>query len=124
MQKGQRQLFYRAHLEQFRQVSAVFAVSDYYAVDLMRFLREQGLFVPEDISVAGFDDTPVCEMISPALTTIKQDGAMRAKIAIGKLQELREGKEICTEVKLPVSLVVRSSTKAQVKLHKSTTYIL
>ena len=110
MQKEQRQLFYRSHLEQFLQVSAVFAVSDYYAVDLMRFLHEQGLFVPEDISVAGFDDTPVCEMVSPALTTIKQDGAMRAKIAVGKLQELREGKEICTEVKLPVSLVVRSST--------------
>ena len=66
--------------------------------------------MPEDISVAGFDDTPVCEMVSPALTTVKQDGAMRAKIAIGKLQALRDGKEICTEVKLPVSLVIRGST--------------
>ena len=63
------------------------------------------------ISVAGFDDTPMCEMVTPTLTTIKQDGALRAKIAIRKLKELREGKEICTEVKLPVSLVVRRSTK-------------
>ena len=124
MQKEQRWSFYLSNLEKFQQVSAVFAVSDYYAIDLMHFLIEQGFSVPEDISVAGFDDTPMCEMVTPTLTTIKQDGALRAKIAVRKLQELREGKEICTEVKLPVSLVVRSSTKTQVKLHKSTTCIL
>ena len=124
MQKEQRWSFYLSNLEKFQQVTAVFAVSDYYAIDLMHFLIEQGFSVPEDISVAGFDDTPMCEMVTPTLTTIKQDGALRAKIAVRKLQELREGKEICTEAKLPVSLVVRSSTKTQVKLHKSTTYIL
>ena len=111
MQKEQRWSFYLSNLEKFQQVTAVFAVSDYYAIDLMHFLIEQGFSVPEDISVAGFDDTPMCEMVTPTLTTIKQDGALRAKIAIRKLKELREGKEICTEVKLPVSLVVRRSTK-------------
>ena len=111
MQKEQRWSFYLSNLEKFQQVTAVFAVSDYYAIDLMHFLIEQGFSVPEDISVAGFDDTPMCEMVTPTLTTIKQDGALRAKIAVRKLKELREGKEICTEVKLPVSLVVRSSTK-------------
>ena len=34
-----------------------------------------GIRVPEDISVAGFDDTPICEMLRPALTTVRQDGA-------------------------------------------------
>ena len=111
MQKEQRWSFYLSNLEKFQQVTAVFAVSDYYAIDLMHFLIEQGFSVPEDISVAGFDDTPMCEMVPPTLTTIKQDGALRAKIAVRKLKELREGKEICTEVKLPVSLVVRRSTK-------------
>ena len=111
MQKEQRWSFYLSNLEKFQQVSAVFAVSDYYAIDLMHFLMEQGFLVPEDISVAGFDDTTMCEMVTPTLTTIKQNGALRAKIAVRKLLELREGKEICTEVKLPVSLVVRSSTK-------------
>ena len=111
MQKEQRRSFYLSNLEKFQQVSAVFAVSDYYAIDLMHFLMEQGFLVPEDISVAGFDDTTMCEMVTPTLTTIKQNGALRAKIAVRKLLELREGKEICTEVKLPVSLVVRSSTK-------------
>ena len=67
--------------------------------------------MPEEISVAGFDDTPVCEMLSPALTTVRQDGAARARIAMEKLQTLREGRMVGEEVILPVTLVVRGSTR-------------
>ena len=110
MQKEQRHVFYREHLNRFRQVSAVFAVSDYYAIELMHVVKEQGLSVPGALSIAGFDDTPVCELVDPALTTVRQDGALRAKITLEKLRELREGKPIRTELRLPVSLVVRKST--------------
>lgn len=113
MQKKQRWEFYRAHLNRFRQASAAFAVSDYYAIDLMHFLTAQGFSVPEDISVAGFDDTPMCEMIHPALTTVKQDGVLRARIAIEKLRELREGIPTSAEIMLPVFLVIRDSTGKQ-----------
>lgn len=78
----------------------------------MHFLQEQGIRVPEQISVAGFDDIPMCEMISPALTTVKQDGSMRAKIAITKLLELKENRETETAMMLPVTLVERESTIA------------
>lgn len=110
MQKEPRWAFYRAHLERFRQVSAVFAVSDYYAVDLMGFLLGQGFSVPGDISIAGFDDTPICGLVQPALTTVKQDSALRARTAMEELRKLREGKSASTEIRLPVSLVVRGST--------------
>ena len=110
MQKEQRWAFYRGHLEKFRKVSAVFAVSDHYAIDLMRFLTEQGFCVPGDMSIAGFDDTPICEMVHPALTTVRQDGALRAKLALEKLGELGRGLSIPSEIRLPVSLVVRGST--------------
>ena len=110
MRRAERWDFYRQHIQELREVSAVFAVSDYYAAELMCFLAEQGIRVPEDISVAGFDDTPVCEMLRPTLTTVRQDGAMRAKIAIEKLYALKEGREISTQIMLPVSLVVRGST--------------
>ena len=80
-------------------------------MDLICFLQEQGIRVPEQISVAGFDDIPMCRMFCPTLTTVKQDGALRAKIAVEKLRELKEGKPIQNEIRLPVSLVVRSSTK-------------
>ena len=69
-----------------------------------------GIRVPEDISVAGFDDTPVCEMLRPALTTVRQNGALRAGLAVEKLRELKEGRAVETKITLPVSLVVRNST--------------
>ena len=77
MHREARWLFYGHCLDRLREMSAVFAVSDYYAIDLICFLREQGVSVPEDVSVAGFDDTPMCEMVHPALTTVRQDGAQR-----------------------------------------------
>ena len=111
MRKEERWEYYRHNLSTFQNVSAVFAVSDYYAMDMICFLQEQGIKVPEQISVAGFDDIPMCRMFCPTLTTVKQDGALRAKIAVEKLRELKEGKPIQNEIRLPVSLVVRSSTK-------------
>ena len=110
MQKERRLTFYRAQTEKFRRVSAVFAVSDAYAAELLHVLTEQGFSVPGDLSVAGFADTPVCELVHPALTTIRQDGALRAKRAIESLRALREGKPIPTQLCLPVTLVPRAST--------------
>lgn len=91
-------------------MSAIFAVSDYYAIDLIHFLTENGLSVPKDICVSGFDDIPMCQMVSPTLTTVKQDGVLRAKTAISKLLELRQNKESSTNILLPVTLVEREST--------------
>lgn len=111
MLKKDRWNYYRREIEQFRQVSAVFAVSDYYAIDLMHFLNENDFHVPGDISIAGFDDIPMCEMVFPTLTTVRQDGALRARIAIEKLRELKENRNNETVVTLPVTLVERASTK-------------
>lgn len=110
MKKEERRGFYLQHLEKIKSVTAIFAVSDYYAIDLMSFLNGQGISVPKDISLAGFDDIPVCQMINPPLTTIKQDNHLRAKLAIEKLKDLKETKETDPEIVLPVSLVVRKST--------------
>lgn len=110
MKKEERWQFYLQHLEKIKSVTAIFAVSDYYAIDLMCFLNGQGISVQKDISVAGFDDIPVCQMINPPLTTIKQDNHLRAKLAVEKLKDLKENKETGTEIVLPVSLVVRKST--------------
>ena len=110
MHKEDRWNFYRENLSLFKKNTAVFAVSDYYAIDLMSFLNEQGIKVPEQLSIAGFDDIPLCQLVTPTLTTIKQDGALRASIALTKLKELKEKKETETTVMLPVKLVIRQST--------------
>ncbi|MGN0244697.1 MAG: LacI family DNA-binding transcriptional regulator [Lachnospiraceae bacterium] len=111
MTKVERWEHYRKHLDDFRRVSAVFAVSDYYAIDFIHFINEQGISVPNDISVAGFDDIPMCEMITPTLTTVRQDGALRAKTAIEKLYELKENGDVGTTIRLPVQLIERASTR-------------
>ncbi len=108
--KSQRLEFYRKNLQQLSKYSAVFAVSDFYAIELMHFLCENGISVPNDISVAGFDDTPICRLVSPTLTSVRQDVSLRAKIAVQKLRELKEKKETDTTIMLPVTLVERKST--------------
>ena len=77
----------------------------------MHFLKESGFSVPDDISVAGFDDIPMCEMIVPTLTTVRQDGARRAKLAIEMLHELKDNRNRETAITLPVMLVERASTR-------------
>lgn len=113
MTKAERKLFYKENLQKLKRVTAIFAVSDYYAIDLIQFLKEQGIRVPEDISVAGFDDCPLGEMLYPSLTTVRQDGKKRAELAISKLKELKEGTETGAVIVLPVELVKRQSTECK-----------
>lgn len=109
MEKEERDRFYEENLEKIRKYTAVFAASDYYALDLMNFLREKGISVPEDISLVGFDDSPLCRLASPALTTVRQDGRARAREAVRILQELKQGSCREQRIVLPVELVERDS---------------
>lgn len=111
MKKSERLDFYHKNLDSLRNYTAVFAVSDFYAIEFMHFLQENGISVPDEISVAGFDDTPMCTLVSPTLTSVKQDLSLRAKIAVEKLRELKERKEAETTIMLPVTLIERKSTK-------------
>jgi LacI family transcriptional regulator len=78
MEQEKRTKVYREHLEEIKKYSAVFAVSDYYAMDFIQFLKSVSVSVPEDISVIGFDNVRECEKFVPPLTTIKQDYEERA----------------------------------------------
>ena len=112
MEKEKRRKYYKENLPQILKYTAVFSVSDYYGIDLIQFLQENGIKVPEQISVAGFDDCPICEMVCPSLTTIRQDGKKRAYLAVDMLQKLKNGIEQGNTIKLPVSLVKRNSVRA------------
>lgn len=111
MQREERKAFYLKMLPKIRQNTAVFAVSDYYAADLMHFLSGQGISVPSEISVAGFDDTPLSGMIFPSLTTVRQDVVLRAELAIEKLRQLRSGQNTEVSVTIPVTFIERESTR-------------
>ena len=91
-------------------ITAVFAVSDFYALEVMRFLQGKGLHIPADIQIIGFDDNMSSRGSSPALTTIHQDAVFRAKTAIECLEAMRDGLDCESEIVLPVKLIKREST--------------
>ncbi len=109
MEQKARIFFYMEHLEKIKKYTAVFAVSDYYAMDLIQFLKSAGISVPEDISVMGFDDVRESERFIPALTTIRQDNRKRAALAVEMLNRLRNGDCGEKNVTLPVTLIERDS---------------
>ena len=92
-------------------VTAVFAVSDFYALEFMRFLQGKGIQIPKDIQIIGFDDNLASRESNPALTTIHQEAPLRAKTAIKCLEAMRDGAECETEIVLPVELIKRESTR-------------
>lgn len=59
-------------IEKYPDVTAVFAMSDVMAIGAIRALRDRGYEVPQDISVIGFDGTPLAEYYNPKLATVKQ----------------------------------------------------
>ena len=86
--------------------------SDYYAVTLMKYLRERGIRFPEDLSITGFDDNLYAQISCPALTTIHQDVSQRGTMAIEYLLKIIDGwNPKATNISLPVKLVVRESVK-------------
>ena len=91
-------------------VTAVFAVSDFYALEFMRFIQGKDIQIPKDIQIIGFDDNLASRESNPALTTIHQEAPLRAKTAIKCLEAMRDGAECETEIVLPVELIKREST--------------
>lgn len=112
MKREERQRFYRSRVSYIRSFTAVFAVSDYYAAELLPFLAAEGIAVPEQMSVAGFDDSMLSRQTHPSLTTIGQDHAERARLAVRLLEKLRRKEETKLSCVLPVKLMERESTAA------------
>ncbi len=77
----------------------------------MRFLLASGVRVPEDISLVGFDDSGICRQTVPALTSVRQDGKCRARMALQMLKQMRQEPDFSGDFLTPVRLVIRESTR-------------
>ncbi|MFE3448932.1 substrate-binding domain-containing protein [Nonomuraea sp. NPDC059194] len=93
-------------------VTAVFAANDQMALGALRAFTEEGLKVPEQISIVGFDDIPESEFFSPPLTTVRQDFDAVGRHSIEVLLRQIDASGPGTYERLVVrpSFVVRSST--------------
>lgn len=91
-------------------ITAIFATADILAAGIMTGIKKAGKSVPEDISIIGFDDINLCNLISPNLTTIHQDAPLKGELAVNYIIDKLEGKTISNkETILPVKIVERES---------------
>ena len=91
--------------------TALFAYNDISAIGAIRAIQEQGLRVPQDISVMGFDDIPGAAFHTPSLTSVRQPLKRMGEVAAQSLLERIEGKkEYPAEIAIEPELVVREST--------------
>jgi DNA-binding LacI/PurR family transcriptional regulator len=65
--------------------TAVLAFSDTLAADVLRAAADLRLRVPADVSVIGFDDSPLARRLTPALTTVRQDAVAKGSTAAAEL---------------------------------------
>ncbi len=101
----------RSRLPLLTKGTAVFAGNDYMALGLMSALAEEGLRIPEDVSVVGFDDVPEAAYFSPPLTTVRQDFAALGGLIMQKvLIAIEDPEDVALSVPMPTSLVVRQSS--------------
>ncbi len=93
-------------------VTGVVVTADIMAAGIMVGLKEQGLHVPEDISVIGFDDIDLCQYTTPALTTIHQDIREKGRLAVKTMLRLLENPNSpAPDIILPTTLMERKSVR-------------
>ena len=90
-------------------ITAVFIANDQMALGLLAALHEEGLEIPEDLSVVGFDDLPEAPYFTPPLTTVRQDFAELGRRGVQLVLARLEGETLHAEP-VPAPLVVRAST--------------
>jgi DNA-binding LacI/PurR family transcriptional regulator len=89
--------------------TAIVAMSDIIAIGAMKAAQEAGVCVPEDLSIAGFDDLPLASLVRPPLTTVAQPLTEKGRLAGSLLIKTIDGEHDPTHHRLPTRLVVRSS---------------
>ena len=74
--------------------TAIIAANDLMAIGAMRASKEEGLSIPKDIAVAGFDNIPVSQLVFPSLTTVERYqnklGVLAVNLLLGRLQSKKK----------------------------------
>lgn len=95
-----------------RRPTAVFAGNDEMATGAYVAVRKAGLRIPEDVSIVGFDDTPIAGRLWPALTTVRLPIREMGRAAAGLLLDQAAGREPKEIISFTPEIVVRESTAA------------
>ena len=91
-------------------VTAVVCVNDMVALGVLKRLRDLKLAVPQDVSVVGFDDSYFAGLLSPALTTVRQQPYLLGKTA-AELVIDRSPADLVKTIVYEPALIIRESTR-------------
>lgn len=97
-------------VEQKLDITGVVCTSDILAIGVIKAYHDMNINVPESLSVVGFDDIKMSSYITPSLTTIKQDVALKGRKATEILLSNLNNNYTNRIILIP-SLIVRDSTK-------------
>lgn len=97
-------------LSQKNRPTAVFGANDVIAAGVMKAARRLKLRVPEDVAVVGFDDSTICTMLEPELTSVHINCQRMGEIGMEHLLALLAGEDCPTVTTVPVELKVRGSS--------------
>jgi DNA-binding LacI/PurR family transcriptional regulator len=102
---------YRAGLQivRNRDITAVFAANDQMALGVLKALHDNGVRMPEEVSVVGFDDIPEAEFFQPSLTTVKLDFTEVGRRCVDRLLGLIRDTPPAPSPAVQPQLVVRAS---------------
>jgi DNA-binding LacI/PurR family transcriptional regulator len=90
--------------------TAIFAASDDMAMEVFNFAQKEGIKIPKELSIVGFDDNPMCMYESLRLTTVRQPLFKMASLGVEILKDLIEKKEVIKrKIVLSPELVVGDS---------------
>jgi DNA-binding LacI/PurR family transcriptional regulator len=96
--------------------TAVFCASNLTSIGALRLLRDRGVAIPDEVSLVGFDDLDLSELLNPPLTVIDRAtfalGSSAAELLRDRLATPEREQQHLT---LPVRLVVRGSTAAPIQ---------
>jgi len=92
--------------------TAVVAMSDIIALGVLKAACEQGVEVPGQLSIVGYDDVPEAQLSIPSLTTVHQPSMEKGERAAEFLIRLLAGETVNEHLSLPTRLVMRDSVAA------------
>jgi len=93
--------------------TAIFAASNLISLGAMTAIQEEGLKIPDDVSIISFDDQPYSEYLATPMTTVSQQTSEAGEIAFKLLQTQikQEGSHSIEGIVLPTELVFRESVR-------------
>lgn len=94
-----------------KEITAIIGANDIIACGIIQYLQDSGISVPEQVSVAGFDNITLSEMVRPKITTIDYMLYQRCKLATLAMIDMIDRNECCVfKTEYMPQLVIREST--------------